>query len=52
MSNNNNKLITWLTSDTNFVPLKGQFGVIEVGIAVNLQMDSHGHLLGDVARAG
>lgn len=41
-----------LTSDTDLVPLERQLGVVQVGMALNLQMDPHGHFLGDVPSAG
>lgn len=41
----------WLTFKTNLIPLERQIGVVKVGITVNFQMDSNGHLLGNVASA-
>lgn len=41
-----------LTSDTDLVPLERQPGVVQEGMALNLQMDPHGHFLGDVPSAG
>lgn len=46
------KLDVPCTFETNFVSFEGHVRAIEIGTALDNEIDAHGHLLGHIASAG